>query len=519
MAAQTPVWRATCASGLSSFEAFSRQHRLNHIHLGPPSPGRAAPGMGASSREAFHRGGPWGPPPPRSSNTDPQLHADGRVWEAGNDGFARRMQAQPGIGSGSGASGSPLAAAAAAAATAAAAAAAVRQAFAATPLWTFGIKMQIAAKCAFYALTRPTEDLHIATLSEVFADSQLERMRQLMMADEEGRRVLQQRPLFDDRFVDYEGLRRLPKDTLGYALAHFLDSNLLHAGHRQPVRLVEDEELAYVLTRYRQLHDVMHAAFKLGISVEAEVALKLIEFHQTGLPMTLLAAAFGPLAAPLLRVHLPAAAADAAHAGPSPAAVAGAAHDLTGAPNSWMQLLLPPPSPAAASSAAAAASKPETAAAAAAASEPAAAAAAAAGEEEPVVLYPRYALLNELLPWVRKGPQIRVYMQLCSTSICCFECLSAASNPAAAAAAAGRCCREGDAASGVLCFCGRMARQAPRGLQTALRHQPPTRGLAPLLPLETAGGPLPPTRRGPFIGGAPAREAPTQRTSLIRVAG
>ena len=33
----------------------------------------------------------------------------------------------------------------------------------------------------------------------------------------------------------------------------FLDTNLLHAGHRQPVRFVEDEELAYILTRYRQV--------------------------------------------------------------------------------------------------------------------------------------------------------------------------------------------------------------------------------------------------------------------------
>ena len=38
-----------------------------------------------------------------------------------------------------------------------------------------------------------------------------------------------------------------------FALVHFLDSNHLHAGQRQPVRFVEDEELAYVLMRYRQV--------------------------------------------------------------------------------------------------------------------------------------------------------------------------------------------------------------------------------------------------------------------------
>lgn len=99
-----------------------------------------------------------------------------------------------------------------------------------------------------------------------------------------------------------------------FALSRFWEENKLHAGQRQPVRFVQDEELAYVLTRYRQvsgpsfqvsvhrmgcletskseesstfaqLHDVMHAAFGMGISVESEVALKLIEFIQTNLPV------------------------------------------------------------------------------------------------------------------------------------------------------------------------------------------------------------------------------------------
>ncbi|OEH76893.1 ubiquinone biosynthesis protein coq4 [Cyclospora cayetanensis] len=256
-------------------------------------------------------------------------------------------------------------------------------------------KADIAARCAINAVLRPKEDLHIATLSEMFVESQLERMRQFMMQEEEGREILKQRPLFDDRFIDYEGLRRLPENTLGYALMKFLDGNSLHAGHRQPVRFVEDEELAYILTRYRQLHDVMHAAFGMGISVESEVALKLIEFHQTGLPMTLLSAAFGPFAAPLLRVQLSAAATDVALAGGGPAAVASVTHSLTEAPNSWLQLLTSQKEkhPAASATPAATPAKTED-------------------EQGPVVLYPRQVLLNDLLPWADaagKAMRRRVY--------------------------------------------------------------------------------------------------------------
>ncbi|XP_026192021.1 ubiquinone biosynthesis protein COQ4 homolog, mitochondrial [Cyclospora cayetanensis] len=302
------------------------------------------------------------------------------------------------IGAASGASESPLLALAAVGGVAAAAAAAVRRRVSKTSLWQTLFKADIAARCAINAVLRPKEDLHIATLSEMFVESQLERMRQFMMCEgqeEEGREILKQRPLFDDRFIDYEGLRRLPENTLGYALMKFLDGNSLHAGHRQPVRFVEDEELAYILTRYRQLHDVMHAAFGMGISVESEVALKLIEFHQTGLPMTLLSAAFGPFAAPLLRVQLSAAATDVALAGGGPAAVASVTHSLTEAPNSWLQLLTSQKEkhPAASATPAATPAKTEE-------------------EQGPVVLYPRQVLLNDLLPWADaagKAMRRRVY--------------------------------------------------------------------------------------------------------------
>ncbi|CDJ69490.1 ubiquinone biosynthesis protein COQ4, putative [Eimeria necatrix] len=311
--------------------------------------------------------------------------------------------------------------AAAAAAAAGAAAAAASRLAAAAGLLPFLIKLRVAAEAAKLAVAKPKEDLHVATLSELFAEQQLQRMRSCMLCageDEEGREVLQKRPLLDERFLNFEGLRRLPKDTVGHALVHFLDSNLLHAGRRQPVRFVEDEELAYVLTRYRQLHDLMHALFGLGISVEAEVALKLIEFHQTGLPMTFLAAAFGPLAAPHLRVLLSAAAADAAKTGEGPAAAAKDTHALTEAPNSPLQLLLQQQQQqqkgeaAAAANSAAAAKTDAGAAADATAAAAADAAAAAAAAEEPLVLYPRHVLLTELLPWADaagKAMRRRVY--------------------------------------------------------------------------------------------------------------
>lgn len=59
---------------------------------------------------------------------------------------------------------------------------------------------------------------------------------------------------------------------------------------------VDDAELAFVMQRYREVHDVWHPLLGIGrVSVADEVALKWVEALQTHLPMTALAAMVGPL--------------------------------------------------------------------------------------------------------------------------------------------------------------------------------------------------------------------------------
>ena len=63
----------------------------------------------------------------------------------------------------------------------------------------------------------------------------------------------------------------------------------------RPVRFVDDEELAYVATRARETHDLWHVLFGCPTTVQGELALKALEFAQTGMP----SAALATLAAPL----------------------------------------------------------------------------------------------------------------------------------------------------------------------------------------------------------------------------
>lgn len=49
-----------------------------------------------------------------------------------------------------------------------------------------------------------------------------------------------------------------------------------------PSRFVDDPELAYVVTRARQVHDFWHVLFGCHTNVFGEVALKAVEFVQVG---------------------------------------------------------------------------------------------------------------------------------------------------------------------------------------------------------------------------------------------
>ncbi|KAJ7517243.1 hypothetical protein O6H91_21G015200 [Diphasiastrum complanatum] len=60
---------------------------------------------------------------------------------------------------------------------------------------------------------------------------------------------------------------------------------------RPPVRFMETDELAYVATRAREVHDFWHVLFNLPTNVMGELALKIVEFQQTALPMCFLSVA------------------------------------------------------------------------------------------------------------------------------------------------------------------------------------------------------------------------------------
>lgn len=143
------------------------------------------------------------------------------------------------------------------------------------------------------ALADPGRADLVAALGETTGRPSVERMRQRMQAHPVGKLILHDQPRVTDATL--LSAQRCPPGSLGAAYAHFMCSRRFKPNDRPPVRFVDDPQLAFVIARSREVHDFWHTLFSLPTSVTGELALKVIEAVQTGLPMCALAAIAGPM--------------------------------------------------------------------------------------------------------------------------------------------------------------------------------------------------------------------------------
>ena len=64
---------------------------------------------------------------------------------------------------------------------------------------------------------------------------------------------------------------------------------------RPLAKYVQDIELAYVMQRYREVHDTLHVLLGYDVSVAEELAVKWYEMAHLGLPFAALASVLGPV--------------------------------------------------------------------------------------------------------------------------------------------------------------------------------------------------------------------------------
>jgi len=156
-------------------------------------------------------------------------------------------------------------------------------------------KALLAAGSAGMSLYNPYRHDMVAVLGETTGHGALKVLRDQMRNDPEGAEILQERPRISLSTLDLDKLRSLPEGSLGQAYLRFLHVNRVSPDTRAPTRFVDDEELAYVIQRYREVHDMLHTLLGMPTNILGEIVVKWFEAVQTGLPMCILGALFGPI--------------------------------------------------------------------------------------------------------------------------------------------------------------------------------------------------------------------------------
>ena len=139
-----------------------------------------------------------------------------------------------------------------------------------------------------------THEIH--RVEEITGRPRYRRLLAEMEQTPEGRRLMAERPELASQYVDYDRLRKLPRTTLGGAYAHHLDAHGLSADYQAAAtRHVDDPDMAYLMRRFRQTHDVWHTLLGLGVEGHEEVLIHWFTFGQLRLPVSALIMVFGTM--------------------------------------------------------------------------------------------------------------------------------------------------------------------------------------------------------------------------------
>ena len=145
-------------------------------------------------------------------------------------------------------------------------------------------KAFLAVGSALAAFGNPDRADMVAILGETTGGISLKMLQRKMKGDSTGRKILEEQPLIRDLKLDT--LQSLPENSFGKMYYNFMKERNFKVEERPKVRFLDEAELAYIMTRYREVHDFWHILFGMETTVVGEIGLKWVELLQTGLPMT-----------------------------------------------------------------------------------------------------------------------------------------------------------------------------------------------------------------------------------------
>jgi len=162
---------------------------------------------------------------------------------------------------------------------------------------TFPQSLLLTAASSFLSIVNPYRADMIAVLSETsITNLQLSYLYKRMMSSESGKYIMSSKPRILSSTVNLRRLSQLPNDTLGKKYSDFLQIHHFTPDSRAHVQFITNSEFAYIIQRYREIHDFVHLLSGIETNHLGELAVKQLEALQLKLPQTVLSALFGPLA-------------------------------------------------------------------------------------------------------------------------------------------------------------------------------------------------------------------------------
>lgn len=156
-------------------------------------------------------------------------------------------------------------------------------------------KLALSVGSSVISLLDPSRGDMIAILGETTGERALSYMLTKMQESLEGQEILKEKPRINSKTVDLSRLQSLPQGTVGKIYSDFLEKNKVTPDSRSAVQFVDDVELAYVMQRYREVHDLVHAILGMPTNMLGEVTVKWVEGLQTRLPMCIGGGLFGAI--------------------------------------------------------------------------------------------------------------------------------------------------------------------------------------------------------------------------------
>jgi ubiquinone biosynthesis protein COQ4 len=173
-------------------------------------------------------------------------------------------------------------------------------------------KAAIALGASVVAFADPSRSDMVALLGEITGESALRKLHSKLRAQQrdasssssplspleaalrDGARILDERPRIALSKEEVDRLGLLPSASFGRAYFEYLKAHGFSPSERGECRLIQDDDLRYVMQRYREVHDFFHVLSGLPPTVLGETGVKWLEMAHMNVPVAALSALIAP---------------------------------------------------------------------------------------------------------------------------------------------------------------------------------------------------------------------------------